>query len=287
MAGNGNLPSSDLAPIYGGGYLRKDAAAAWNAMAADALKNLGISIRVKGDDSAYRTYARQVYWRNYWCARGACHNAAVPGTSNHGWGVAVDVDSIVGNVIRQIGPKYGWNYACSDAPWESWHVKWCGGWSGSNPGPAAPRDPYPTLKKGKKGKAVKRAQNHLRRWNFGIDRPTVDGDFGKVTKKAVKQFQYVHGLKPDGVVGKRTWKELRGKDKLMRTERWYVNRYRLSQRKGVTAGEKEKREGWRRWLQARLDEMERKGRQGNWWWKKHRRRARYKIIKRTVKNNWR
>ena len=38
----------------------------------------------------YRTYAQQVAERNYWCSLGLCQFAAVPGTSVHGWGKAVD-----------------------------------------------------------------------------------------------------------------------------------------------------------------------------------------------------
>ena len=33
----------------------------------------------------------------------------------------------------------------------------------------------------------------------------VDGDLGKKTKKALKEFQKKHGLSADGVVGERTW----------------------------------------------------------------------------------
>jgi hypothetical protein len=41
-------------------------------------------------ESCYRTYEMQEWWRNYYCARGLCGYAAVPGTSRHGWGRAVD-----------------------------------------------------------------------------------------------------------------------------------------------------------------------------------------------------
>ena len=237
MAGNGNLPDSSLSPIAGGGQLRNDAAAAWNAMAARIYDERGVRIRVNGPDSAYRTYARQVYWRNYWCSRGACQNAAVPGTSNHGWGIATDVPSYVQSLIGTFGSAYGWRKSCSDAPWEAWHYKWCGGWSGQNPGPdyeAGPTGPsYPTLKNGDKGKAVKRMQRHLHRWNVGLTRPNPDGTFGDNTKDAVRQFQIVHSLKSDGVVGKNTWKALRQRDHLYNDERAHLNRTRLYRAKGA------------------------------------------------------
>ena len=42
----------------------------------------------------------------------------------------------------------------------------------------------------------------------GFYRGKIDGDFGSRTKEAVKKFQKSKGLKPDGVVGFKTLKEL-------------------------------------------------------------------------------
>ena len=228
---NGRLPSSALAPIAGGTYLRNDAAAAWNAMAAEIYKETGQRISINGSDSAYRTFDRQVYWKNYWCSRGACQNAATPGTSNHGWGIATDIPSYTADLIGRYGAKYGWRRECTDAPWESWHYKWCGGWSGKDPGPDytdKPPNKYPTIKRGsKKHAAVKRAQKHLKRWNHGLTRPEPDGTFGDGTAKAVRQFQATHGLKPDGVVGKNTWRKLRSRHYLKDDELLWWNRLKL------------------------------------------------------------
>ena len=38
---------------------------------------------------------------------------------------------------------------------------------------------------------------------------TIDGKVGAKTKKSIEQFQKDHNLKADGVVGKRTWSELK------------------------------------------------------------------------------
>ena len=44
--------------------------------------------------------------------------------------------------------------------------------------------------------------------NAGFYQGTVDGKVGPKTRDAVKEFQRVHGLKDDGVVGKVTWTKL-------------------------------------------------------------------------------
>ncbi len=44
--------------------------------------------------------------------------------------------------------------------------------------------------------------------NAGFYQGNVDGKMGPMTKEAVKEFQRVHGLKDDGVVGKQTWTKL-------------------------------------------------------------------------------
>ena len=89
MPENGRFADSDLARIPGG-QLAKEAAANWLAMRAEGGKKLGIWISPLGDQSSYRTYDQQVhFWNLYQSGRG--NLAARPGTSNHGWGNAVDL----------------------------------------------------------------------------------------------------------------------------------------------------------------------------------------------------
>jgi peptidoglycan hydrolase-like protein with peptidoglycan-binding domain len=66
-------------------------------------------------------------------------------------------------------------------------------------GPATP-EPPPTLREGSKGAHVVQLQALLKLGQDGI--------FGPRTKKAVQQFQQMHNLFPDGVVGTYTWKAL-------------------------------------------------------------------------------
>lgn len=129
MASNGRLPASALAPIPGG-QLSKPAAAAWNAGPAKA------GLRPLGPNSSYRNYAGQVYYWNLWKS-GRGNLAAVPGTSNHGLGIAVDLkEPWMRTWINQHGARYGWRKV--EAPGEWWHVNYVGGFR-------PPADPYRAL----------------------------------------------------------------------------------------------------------------------------------------------
>lgn len=165
---NGAIPLSVLCPVAGGGYLAPIAAAAWNALAAHIYEARGVKIAPNGPDSTYRTLARQQYWRDYWCSRGLCGNAAIPGTSNHGLGLAVDTDDSA--LVNAYGAPYGWQKAWSDAPAESWHIRYTPGhYSGPDPGPgytAAPPAWYRRLGEQIK-QARERRQSKKRRRKFG------------------------------------------------------------------------------------------------------------------------
>lgn len=230
MASNGRLGSSDLAPIAGEGYLCPSAAAAWNAMATKILEETGQRICPKGPDSSYRSYERQVYYWNLYQS-GAGNLAASPGNSNHGLGLAVD--TAFDAVINQYGAPFGWQKAWSDASTEPWHFKYAEGhYSGENPGPGydskGERDPTPRLERGDSGKKVERAQKRLQLWNKGVAFPEkCDGDFGKETAESVRDFQKIHELEVDAVIGNQTWAELLQEDVLEIDERTTVNRLRL------------------------------------------------------------
>jgi peptidoglycan hydrolase-like protein with peptidoglycan-binding domain len=67
--------------------------------------------------------------------------------------------------------------------------------------PSATSSSSVALKKGDRGPAVKKLQRSLHI-------SPVDGDFGRITLRAVKRFQRRHRLTADGVVGPRTRKAL-------------------------------------------------------------------------------
>lgn len=66
----------------------------------------------------------------------------------------------------------------------------------------------PTLRRGDKGSYVTMLQTALLQRGYNLGSYGADGDFGKMTEAAVKQFQTDWGLTSDGVVGKQTWEKL-------------------------------------------------------------------------------
>lgn len=123
MASNGRLPASSLAAIPAG-RLAKPSAVGWNAGPARA------GCRPGGPRSSYRDYATQVYFWNLYIS-GQGNLAARPGTSNHGWGNAVDLLSPwMRTWVDAHGRHFGWSKV--EAPSEWWHVNYTGGY---NPAP--------------------------------------------------------------------------------------------------------------------------------------------------------
>jgi LysM repeat protein len=117
-------------PIYcpscpnGEAYLASNAAYNWNAMRQASLNTYGIDLYPAGPFSAYRSYAQQLYLYNEYLS-GAGALAALPGSSAHEYGTAVDLaDPSMRTVIDQIGVTYGW--AKTEAPGEWWHVDYVG-----------------------------------------------------------------------------------------------------------------------------------------------------------------
>jgi uncharacterized protein (TIGR02594 family) len=64
------------------------------------------------------------------------------------------------------------------------------------------------LKKGDKGPEVRRLQRLLNRAITPSPNLTEDGDFGEKTYRTIVQFQKLHSLKADGVIGPHTWTAL-------------------------------------------------------------------------------
>jgi hypothetical protein len=204
---NGRLSVGTLGSINGG-FLRRDAAQAFNALDRSSRQRYGVPLHPLGHMSSYRTYAQQVYlWQLYKSGRG--NLAAYPGTSNHGWGLAVDFATPhMRWIVDQIGGPFGWSKSWSDAPQEWWHIRYRPGvWHGDSPGHGSGAPGAATLNLGARGQAVVALQRELNRHGMRV---AVDGTFGPLTARAVRGFQAMHGLATDGIVGPLTWRALRG-----------------------------------------------------------------------------
>ncbi|WP_250445608.1 M15 family metallopeptidase [Actinotalea sp. C106] len=115
--GNGKVPDHALSQISGSGHkLWSPAARSYEAMHAAARRD-GVTI---GMTDSYRTYASQVdlVQRKGLYSQGGL--AAVPGTSDHGWGIAVDLklDAKAQTWMRANAKDYGF---VEDVPREPWH----------------------------------------------------------------------------------------------------------------------------------------------------------------------
>ncbi len=115
--GNGNIPATALESIGQGGHrLWAPAAQDWRAAVAAAQAD-GVELRVT---DSYRSYADQVQLAQDKGLYADGGLAAVPGTSNHGWGRALDVDVDNPAAMRWLqanGHRYGFVEAVTREPW--------------------------------------------------------------------------------------------------------------------------------------------------------------------------
>lgn len=192
---NGKLDARLLTDIPGG-QMHHAAATAWLKLLARA-KLAGVTLEPTSTVDTYRPYAVQEQlfrtrydrtprntdskvWNGvrYWLKPGYAM-AAVPGTSNHGWGLAIDVklDSAGKRLafLLNHAPACGFSWEAQSEPW---HIRYVDGWTA--PADVPPyRGPY-TI--GSTGPAVKAIQR-------GLPGLVVDGIYGPKTRDAVKAYQ--------------------------------------------------------------------------------------------------
>jgi len=127
---NGYIPLNVMTEIPGGGYLRPDAAAAYMDMYRAAAAD-GVTITVGAGGAAYRTFQQQVDLAEDKGLYSEGGLAAVPGTSLHGWGIAIDAgEGRQRQWLAQNANKYGF----STISREPWHWQYDGSyWSPETP----------------------------------------------------------------------------------------------------------------------------------------------------------
>lgn len=255
---SGKVPASLLRDIQPTGKLHYLAADAWHAMREAALKD-GIELKPTSAGDTYRSYDSQksAFLQRYvttpidgtstrtfegktWYLKKGMAKLAVPGTSQHNWGIAIDIHTaaepkrlkwLIENVER-----FGFSWEV--VPEEPWHLRYTEGdnvpqavkdWLKDNPKPSAfgsvseqravaeekavatsapgvRKDiETPHITKDNKGKAVRDAQRLLQAKGYDC-KP--DGDFGPKTQGVVKKFQEDNKLPVTGDVDQATWKAL-------------------------------------------------------------------------------
>jgi zinc D-Ala-D-Ala carboxypeptidase len=115
--GNGRIPEDALTPLGIGQHrMWQPAAESFHALMAEA-QAAGVSI---GVTDSYRSFDQQVDLakRKGLYSQGGL--AAKPGTSNHGWGLSLDLklDAKAQDWMRANGPRFGF---VEDVPREPWH----------------------------------------------------------------------------------------------------------------------------------------------------------------------
>lgn len=204
---NGKIPTAELG-VISGGHLQKAAATSWNEMVKAAKKD-GVTLASAGAyrpyDDPYKysqveifkdRYTKQATgsgpygdvrrWNGVRYVRTSGAAAAPPGTSNHGWGLAIDVANAFyaygktpGKIVSWLNKnagKYGWvrrSWTFVKNTWEPWHWEY-----------EASKDTKPW-----KPKAL----------------VTVDGIWGTATTKALQKQL---GVTADGVLGPKTIRAL-------------------------------------------------------------------------------
>lgn len=211
---NGRIPRSVMKQFrntgkYGHPVFIDHLEAAFQEAAAN-----GIGLSISSGQDINRDIAGQQYWRNYWASRGLPGNAAIPGTSNHGLGIAADISgngsrgSALWNRVAAIFKRHGIVF---DVPSEGWHcrdttIPTNGSASINIDAPskgAYSGNPYfPSIQ------AYAAVQGGYKALGYDLGKSGQDGLDGPIMDRIIRDFQGKHGLTVDGTHGPATEKAL-------------------------------------------------------------------------------
>jgi hypothetical protein len=155
---NGKLGPCDLTSVFlvgvGQGSLHPFTARAWSALSVSCVASTGATLTATSIADTYRSYAQQEsvfrqrmlprydpvrcttttrMWdgQKWWLRRGMAP-VATPGTSNHGFGIAIDAAVWSGGKIRPVASSVAWPWLLGNAEsfgfaWElqsePWHIR--------------------------------------------------------------------------------------------------------------------------------------------------------------------
>lgn len=146
---NGKLSLSTLTRLSVGGYLTTAAANSFERLRLAGARD-GVNVTITSTADAYREYAiqerifterylptytqyapgkvdRRLWQGRYWFRRAGTAAAAVPGTSNHGWAIAIDIANVGGfnstfyRWLSNNAPALGWSNDEGRSVNEAWH----------------------------------------------------------------------------------------------------------------------------------------------------------------------
>lgn len=262
---SGKVPAHLLRDIEPCGKLHYLAADAWHAMRDAAAKD-GVELKPTSAGDTYRSYDSQksAFLQRYvtspiegtstrtfegktWYLKKGMAKLAVPGTSQHNWGIAIDIHTaaektrlkwLIDNVAR-----FGFSWEV--VPEEPWHLRYTEGdnvpqavkdWLKENPKPsgmfgsvseqkaAAEEKQVAKVQVAAASDAVREAASKKPELRVGSAGPDVkivqnklnkkgfglkaDANYGPVTAEAVKKYQSAAGLPSTGVVDTATWATL-------------------------------------------------------------------------------
>lgn len=211
---NGKIPDSELAYVNtpdGGKSVAKlnlNAAKDFNKMVEDAKKD-GVNIKLSGANSGYRKlgsdegdwkttcnnqgFTQWCAWKKYKAKVG--NEAAYPGTSNHGFGSAIDVancsrGSKVHNWLSKNSKKYGFEPYKN----ESWHWDHTGSITNSSNIDNSVKEPTnvtkPPIVTNTETSETKPLYYYMKEAQKLLNMPEAeqDGKFGKNSLQALKDF---------------------------------------------------------------------------------------------------